>query len=1261
MTHLLEKHVNRYENKYEGARDQRGQNAIEAPQVMKIEAIEEVPKRVINAITGGSSLGVESKRQRKAYVRQVNHVGTSYQSNPPVYSKTVISFGPEDAEGILFPHQDPLVVSVEIAQCEVQRVLIDGGSSADVLFYDAFKKMQIREDRLTNAGVPLQGFGGQQVHAIGKISLQVVFGKGTNVRKEEILFDVVDMPYQYNAILGRSTINIFEAIIHHNYICMKLPGPRGVITVRGEQLAARKYELQGTPSVKGVHVVDQKQGEYIKIQKPIPEGKTKKVQLDEHDPGKFILIGENLEKHVEEEILKVVKENMAVFAWSPDELQGVDRSLIEHNLAIKSGYKPKKQKLRRMSTDRQQAAKIELEKLLKAKVIREVMHPEWLANPVLVKKANGKWRMCIDFTDLNKACPKDDFPLPRIDQLVDATAGCELMSFLDAYSGYHQVFMVKEDEEKTSFITPFGTYCFIRMPFGLKNVGATFARLIGKVLAKQLGRNVEAYVDDIVVKSKQAFTHGKDLQEIFENLRKCSVKLNPEKCVFGVRAGKLLGFLVSKRGIEANPDKIAAIHQMEPPKNTREVQRLTGRMASLSRFLSKSAEKGLPFFKTLRGANTFEWTAECQQAFDDLKKYLHEMPTLASPPKGQPLLMYVAATPATVSAVLVQEEENRQVPVYFVSEALQGPKTRYSEVEKLIYAIVMASRKLRHYFLSHDITIPSAYPIGEVLTNKEVAGRIAKWAMELLPFDLKYILRTAIKSQVLADFVAEWTPNEVEQQEEVEKPWIVFSDGACNAAGAGAAAIVKTPMKQTLKYSVQLAFPSTNNTAEYEGVLLAMRKARALGARRLIVKTDSKLVAGHFSKSFEAKEKTMAKYLEEARLNEKHFLGITVKAITREENGEADELAKAAATGQPLENSFFDIITQPSYEKKEVACIQREGDWREPILKYLVSAQLPEKEEEAKRIQLTSKKYKVVEGQLYKSGVTAPLLKCVTREDGMKMVVEIHEGLCGAHQAPRSVASKVIRQGIYWPTIMKDTEKYIKTCKACQKFGPMTKAPPKELQPIPPVWPFYRWGIDIVGPLPRAKGDLRFVIVAIEYFSRWIEAEAVARITSAAVQKFVWKNIICRFGIPKQIVCDNGKKFESGKFQDMCKGLNLQINFASVGHPQTNGAVERANGKIMEAIKKRLEGSAKGKWPEDLLSVLWALRTTVVRSTGMTPFRLVYGDEAMTPSEVGAHSPRMIFDQKDEEGREITLEMLDEIRVEALEKMASYTEGTKSY
>ncbi len=239
------------------------------------------------------------------------------------------------------------------------------------------------------------------------------------------------------------------------------------------------------------------------------------------------------------------------------------------------------------------------------------------------------------------------------------------------------------DIPKTAFITPFGTFCHLRMPFGMRNAGATFARLVYKVLYKQLGRNVEAYVDDIIVKSRKAFNHASDLQDTFDNLHTAGMKLNPEKCVFGVRAGKLLGFLVSERGIEANPEKIDAIQQMKLPSSVCEVQKLAGRIAALSRFFSKVAERGLPFFKTLQGTGKFSWTPECQAAFDELKQYLQSPPALISPALGSELLLYLAASLVAVSAALVQEIESGQKPVYFVSKALQGAKTRYIEMEKL--------------------------------------------------------------------------------------------------------------------------------------------------------------------------------------------------------------------------------------------------------------------------------------------------------------------------------------------------------------------------------------------------------------------------------------------------------------------------------------------------------------------------------------------------------------------------------------------------
>ena len=259
-------------------------------------------------------------------------------------------------------------------------------------------------------------------------------------------------------------------------------------------------------------------------------------------------------------------------------------------------------------------------------------YPEWLANVILVKKANDKWRMCVDFTDLNKACPKDSFPLPRIDQLVDSTARHKLLTFMDAFSGYNQIKMVEEDQEKTAFITSQGLYCYKVMPFRLKNVGVMYQRLVNKMFSQQIGRNMEVYVDDMLVKSKEELAHLDDLKETFATLKTHQMRLNPSKCVFGVASGKFLGFMVSQRGIEANPEKVRAIIDMKSPRTIKEVQKLTGRIAALNRFVSRATDKCLLFFKTLKQA--FAWTNECEAAFQELKRYLSSPPLLSPSKEG---------------------------------------------------------------------------------------------------------------------------------------------------------------------------------------------------------------------------------------------------------------------------------------------------------------------------------------------------------------------------------------------------------------------------------------------------------------------------------------------------------------------------------------------------------------------------------------------------------------------------------------------------
>jgi hypothetical protein len=259
-----------------------------------------------------------------------------------------------------------------------------------------------------------------------------------------------------------------------------------------------------------------------------------------------------------------------MFAWCPADMPGIPRELTEHELKIFPNAKPIKQSMHHYNPEKARLMGEEINRLLEAKFIREIKEATWLSPPVMVEKKGTKiYRMCIDFTALNKHCPKDYFLLPQIDQIIDSTAGCDRLSFLDTYFGYNQIQLKVEDEDKTAFITPHGVYCYKTMPFGLKNEGATYQRCMSACLKEQIGRNVKVYVEDIVIKSTKADSLLDDLRETFANLDRYSIKLNPKKCSFRVPTGQLLGYLISER--EGNPEKIQAIINMHPPKTLRHV------------------------------------------------------------------------------------------------------------------------------------------------------------------------------------------------------------------------------------------------------------------------------------------------------------------------------------------------------------------------------------------------------------------------------------------------------------------------------------------------------------------------------------------------------------------------------------------------------------------------------------------------------------------------------------------------------------------
>jgi ribonuclease HI len=361
--------------------------------------------------------------------------------------------------------------------------------------------------------------------------------------------------------------------------------------------------------------------------------------------------------------------------------------------------------------------------------------------------------------------------------------------------------------------------------------------------------------------------------------------------------------------------------------------------------------------------------------------------------------------------------------------------------------VLMASRKLRHYFQAYHIIVPSSQPLKDIMRNREATGRIGKWAAQLNEFTIVYVHRLSIQSQALADFIADWTSGA--QGEEATKDveaWTVFCDGSWGTFGAGAAAVLVAPSKVRTCYAVKLHFSCTNNIVEYEVLLLGLRKLKAMGIRRAILKTDSQVISSHVDKSSKARDPKLEKYLDAVQRLEASFEGFSVKNIPRGENEHADLLAKSVAQGLPLPSEvFFETIKAPSVELTERAVLAishvHSEDWRTEIISFLQGNCLLDDKVYNKIMEARTRPYVIIEGELYKYGVCSPLLKCLSRTEGQELMKEIHAGLCGSHIGSRPLLGKVFRQGFYWPKAASDAADLAQKCENCQRCAKDQKQP----------------------------------------------------------------------------------------------------------------------------------------------------------------------------------------------------------------------------
>ncbi|GFZ06762.1 hypothetical protein Acr_18g0009320 [Actinidia rufa] len=734
--------------------------------------------------SGGCSTSSRKKHARSALrlaKEEIYNLSSSY-----VGDQTPITFSNDDLRGLHLLHDDALVVSAVIANFNVQRILIDNGSSADILFISAFERMKIGLDKLHPFHTPLIGFEGNTTHPLGWINLPITLGTEPHQITVWQDFIMVDCPSPYNAILGRPTLGGgIKAITSTYHLKLKFSTPTGIGEIKGDQKVARQCFISA-------------------------------------------------------------------------------------------------------------------------------MKVETSSNP-------------------------------------------------------------------------------------LKNTGATYQRLVNKMFKEQIGKTMEVYIDDMLVKSFRSSDHIAHLKEAFSIFCRHRMMLNPFKCIFGVSSGKCLGFMVTKRGIEVNLDQIQALIAMSSPRNVRKVQQLIGRVTTLNRFVSTSADN-LRSISGLRHLLTVSTT-------------------------GEDLYVYLSISPTAVSAVLIREKDQVQKPIYYVSKVLMGAEARYPRIEKLAYTLMIAARKLRHYFQAHPIIVLTNQPLKQILQRPDTSGRLLKWSIELSEFHIEYRPRMAIKAQALADFIVESThegtpqpetaPLETEISEEPTPKkdlahWILFVDGFSNQHGCGA---------------------RTHHTD-------SIRRADGASA------------------------------------------GITPE----------------------------------------------QGHWR---------------------------------GKLFAKDILAD-----------------HRTRCGY--------------------VYKEMRQVSEVC-------PRQPPPHTEMVPMSSPWPFAQWGIDILGPLPRAPLQRKFLIVAIDYFTKWIEAQPLAKITEKNTRDFIWKHLVCRFGIPKVIISGNARQFDNDKFKLFCSDLAISHHFSSPGHPQANGQVEVTNRTILRNLKGEVR-KVKKRMGGRLAKHTLAYHTTSQIPMGETPY-----------------------------------------------------------
>eukprot|EP00253_Pinus_taeda_P009033 PITA_09033 len=576
--------------------------------------------------------------------------------------------------------------------------------------------------------------------------------------------------------------------------------------------------------------------------------------------------------------MKLLKENKEAFAWDYTDMKGISPKLCTHRIYIKEGSRPVCQPKRRMNPILREIVKEELQKLLNAGFIYPISDSEWVSPLVIIPKKNGKWRVCVDYRALNKATQKDHFPLPFIDQVLDNLDGKKFFSFLDGFSGYNQIRIAPQDKDKTTFTSPWGTFAYRVLPFGLCNAPATFQR-----------------------------------------------------AVIGIFS-------------------------------------------------------------------------------DMLKHQLSIAPILRGPDWALPFHISSDASDTAIGAVLGQEENGLPYAIYFISKNMTPAELNYTVTEKEFLAVIYAINKFRHYITGYTTFVHTDHSAIKYLMNKSVTNaRVTRWLLLLQEFDITIVDRPG-KENVVADFLSRLKTNE----------------------------------------------------------------------------------------------------------------------------------------NIPVDDSFPD---------EYLFAVSAHSPWYAYIYNYLVAGKLPSHlpHREKRKIIQQSARYSWISGCLFHTGIDQEIRRCIGEDEIYDILKACHDDPCGGHFADKRTAHKVLRMGYYWPSLFKDARKYVKACDSCQRMGQPNHRDEMPLNPQVTLEPFEKWALDFVGPINPPSNQRVYILVCMDYMTKWVEAKALIKANKEAVLTFLFEEIFVRFGLPRELVTDGGPPFNSHGFKNTLQKYHIKHKMTTPYHPQANG------------------------------------------------------------------------------------------------------------